>query len=110
VNAATQEFLGQKPEPALYLVEPGRTGRREMHVEPGMLSQPFPDGWGQVNTGADAQASAATRPPTPPSGNSRTECSETPEYSVIGQVGASRFAGLALAHGFAQLTALAHNP
>src|ERR1022692_3430454 len=34
----------------------------------------------EVNTGADAQASAATRPPTPPSGNSRTERSETPEY------------------------------
>ncbi len=39
----------------------------------------------EVSTGADAQASAATRPPTPPSGNSRTERSETPEYSVTGQ-------------------------
>jgi Transposase, Mutator family len=36
----------------------------------------------EVNTGADAQASAATRPPTPPVRKLRTERSETPEYSA----------------------------
>ena len=41
VDAAAQELLGQKPEPALYMVQPGRAGRREMNTEPRVFSEPF---------------------------------------------------------------------
>ena len=45
MDAAAQEFPGQKPEPALYLVQPGGAGRREMNMEPRVLVQPFLDSW-----------------------------------------------------------------
>ena len=39
-DAAADRFVGQLPEPALDQVEPGRGGRGEVQVEPGMLGQP----------------------------------------------------------------------
>src|ERR1700685_3207690 len=43
MDAAADQLAGQEPEPSLDLVDPRRTGGREVHVETGMAAQPRPD-------------------------------------------------------------------
>jgi hypothetical protein len=49
VNSAADELLGEQPEPAFHLVDPGRAGWGEVHVEPRMAGQPATDGRGLVS-------------------------------------------------------------
>jgi hypothetical protein len=44
VGGAAEFAVGELGEPALDEVEPGRAGRREVQVEPGVLEQPLLDG------------------------------------------------------------------
>ena len=48
MNAAPQLFVGERGEPALHEVDPRGTGRREVHVEPGVAHQPPVDQRGLV--------------------------------------------------------------
>ena len=46
--AAAQEVVGDESEEPLDLVDPGRVGRSEVHVEAGVLLEPGVDGRGLV--------------------------------------------------------------
>jgi hypothetical protein len=49
VDAAADEFVGQQAEPALYMVDPGGSGRGEVDVEAGVCGQPRLDLCGVVS-------------------------------------------------------------
>ena len=48
VVAAADELIGDVGEPPFDLVDPAGIGRGEMHMEPGVSSEPFADGRGFV--------------------------------------------------------------
>jgi hypothetical protein len=43
MDTAAELLVGEQSEPPLHLVEPRRVGGREVHVEPGVGSQPLHD-------------------------------------------------------------------
>jgi hypothetical protein len=48
MDTTFEQLLGEQSKPALYLVDPGRAGRGEMHVEAWVFGQPVVDCGGFV--------------------------------------------------------------
>jgi hypothetical protein len=48
VHAAADEFVGDQAEPPFDLVDPGRSGRGEVDVKPGVAGEPVVDHVGLV--------------------------------------------------------------